>query len=291
MKIKEILNKNKFTISVEFFPPKTEEGEKELILNVRNLEIMQPDFVAVTYGAGGTSRERTKNLSNIISKEEKQNVMAHLTCIGHTKSEIIDILSGYKKSGIENIMALRGDTPVGTDLKPENGELPHTIDLIKLIKENFGDYFSIGGAAFPELHPESPNMEWEMKYFKEKAEAGMEFATTQLFFDNSAYYRYMEQVIKAGIQIPILPGIMPITNFKQIKKMLSMTNAIIPQILVEKLEKNEDNIEEMAKIGIDFAIGQCQDLIKNGVKGLHFYTMNKSNATLKIFEAVKHNIK
>ena len=291
MKIGEILRKGVFSISFEFFPPKDEKGEKQLFDTIRKLERLNPTFVSVTYGAGGSTRDRTRNVVKKIHEETNLTVMAHLTCIAHTKEELIEILEDYKNIGIENILALRGDVPRDKpDWRPPKGACKYAKELVKLIREKFNNYFSIGVASYPEGHPESPNLEWEVKYFKEKVEAGADFSITQMFFINEYYYRFVDMCKKAGINIPIIPGIMPITNFKQIKKFASLCGATIPQSLIEKLERVEDKPEEVKKIGIEFAINQCLDLIEHGVPGLHFYTLNKSDATLKIYEAIKDKI-
>jgi len=288
MKISDILKQVNTSISFEFFPPKTKEGEENLFKTIKELEPLKPTFVSVTYGAGGSTRDRTRNIVKKIHETTSLTVMAHLTCIGHSKAELIDILSDYKNIGIQNILALRGDIPVNVDNFniPEDG-CRYANELVELIKENFKDWFSIGVAAYPEGHPESPNLERDIYYFKKKVDAGAEFAITQMFFDNNYFYRYLDLCQKAGINIPIIPGIMPITNFKQIRKFALMCGATIPENLVQQLEKVQDKPEEVEKIGIEFAVRQCEDLLKNGVKGLHFYTLNKSKATLKIYEAIK----
>ncbi len=285
MKIKELLRKER-TISFEFFPPKTDEGYKELFLHIKNLEKLSPSFVSITYGAGGSTREKTKALVLKISKENNINVMAHLTCISHSKEEIIEILKDYKNNGIENILALRGDFPIGEINHIDKG-LRHSTDLIGLIRENFGGFFSIGGAVYPEMHPESKNWDKEIKYLKLKKEMGMEFGITQLFFDNNKFYDFIDKCKKNGIDIPIIPGIMPISNYNQIKKFVSMCNAKIPIKLNEEIEKYKEKPEEIEKIGIEFAIHQVEDLIKNGVDGIHFYTLNKSRATILIYNEIK----
>ncbi len=286
MKIIDILNSKKTVISFEFFPPKTEKGELELFDNILSLKKLKPDFVSVTYGAGGSTREKTNDLAVKISKEEI-NVMIHTTSIMHTKNQMKEMIRTYKDEGIDNLLALRGDSPQGMNLDYSKQEMVHAVDLINLIKSEFGSHFSIGGAAFPEGHLESKNKEKEMEYFKLKQDAGMEFAITQLFFDNSYYYDFLDRTEKNGVNIPIIPGIMPITNYQQIEKFIAMCGATVPKELIEKLEKVRDNKEESEKIGIDYAIKQCEDLIKNGVKGLHFYTLNKSKATIKIYENLK----
>lgn len=285
MKIGEIIKK-KFTISFEFFPPKTDEGEADLFDAIQKLKPLSPDFVSVTYGAGGGTREKTRRIVTRISREAGLNVMAHLTCIGHTKAEILEILRDYRDAGIDDILALRGDTPAGTAIDPQKGEIPHASDLVHLIRSEFDEYFSIGCAAFPERHPESPNWEWEMAYFKKKAE-GSDFGITQLFFDNRYFFELLDRMSKNSIAIPIIPGIMPVTNFKQIQKFASMCGATIPNRLIETLQRFQDSADDTAKAGVEYAVGQCEELLKNGVRGLHFYTLNKSNATSTIYESIK----
>ena len=291
MKISELLKQVNRSISFEFFPPKTKEGEESLFKTIKELEHIKPTFVSVTYGAGGSTRDRTRNIVKKIHETTSLTVMAHLTCIGHTKQQLLEILQDYKNIGIQNILALRGDIPVNMeDFKiPEDG-CKFANELVELIRENFKDWFSIGVAAYPEGHPESPNLERDVYYFKKKVDAGADFAITQMFFDNKYFYDYLELCEKAGINIPIIPGIMPITNFKQIRKFALMCGATIPEELVKKLEKVQDNNEEVEKIGIEFAVKQCEDLLKNGVKGLHFYTLNKSKATIEIYNQIKNLI-
>ncbi len=285
MKIGELLNKQ-FSISFEFFPPKTEEGERELFINLKNLEDIKPAFVSVTYGAGGGTREKTHKIVTRIAGEERLNVMAHIACIGHTKTEAMTILESYRSNEIENILALRGDSPAGSLINPDEGELPHAVNLIRLIRENHENNFSIGGAAFPERHPESPNWEWEMKYFKMKADAGLDFAITQLFFENRYYYELLDRCSKYQINIPVIPGIMPITNFKQIQKFALLCSATIPSSLTEKLERLDGDSTGVINTGVEYAVKQCEDLLDNNIPGLHFYTLNKSSATMRIYDAI-----
>ncbi len=290
MKIGELLSKKRTSISFEFFPPKTAEAQEELFETIKNLSSLEPTFVSVTYGAGGSTRERTKNIVKRIKRETNLTVMAHLTCIGHTKREIVEILNEYKDMGIENIFALRGDIPVGQEdfAIPKDG-CHYAEELVTLIKEHFGDYFSIGVASYPEGHIESPNMERDIYYFKRKVEAGASFSITQMFFDNTFYYRFIELAREEGIDIPIIPGIMPITNFSQIKRFASLCGATIPETLVKKIEAAK-NKEEAKKIGIEHAKNQCQDLLEHGVSGLHFFTLNKSDATIEIYKRIRHLI-
>lgn len=284
MKIGHILRKTSFSISFEFFPPKTPKGEEELFNTIKKLEHIKPTFVSVTYGAGGSTRERTQRVVTRIHRETDITVMAHLTCIAHTREELKEILDYYRDEGIENILALRGDPPKEGFVKQG---CSHSTELIDLIRSLYNNHFSIGVASYPEGHPESPNMEWEIRFFKLKVEKGAEFSITQMFFDNGYFYRFMDRLSKAGINIPVIPGIMPITNFGQIVKFASMCGATIPQSLIDRLEKVKDDNKAVTDIGVEFAIRQCEDLIRNGVKGFHFYTLNKSDATLRIYSAIK----
>ncbi len=287
MKISELLEQT-FSISFEFFPPKDQKGEEVLLKTLSDLKKLKPTFVSVTYGAGGTTRDRTRNIVKKIHEDFSLNVMAHLTCIAHTEEELIEILAEYDEIGIDNILALRGDVPRDKpDFKPPEGSCGHAVNLVRLIRSKFGGRFSVGVACYPEGHPESPNMEWEIRFFKEKVEAGADFAITQMFFDNRFFWEFLELCDRAGIEVPIIPGIMPITNFKQIRKFASMCGAEIPQKLIERLETVQDSPEEVAKIGVEFATRQCEELIKGGCRGLHFYTLNRSKATLQIYENIK----
>jgi methylenetetrahydrofolate reductase (NADPH) len=289
MKISGIL-KNHFSLSFEFFPPRTEEAENDLFQNIKKLELIHPSFVSVTYGAGGSTRDKTRQIVIRMSNQENLNVMAHLAAVGHTREEVLEIVQSYKDAGIDNILALRGDKPAGTDINPSEGEIPHSSDLIELIRDRYRDYFSIGGAVFPERHLESPNWEWEIQYLKKKVDAGLDFAISQIFFVNQFFFDFVDKCEKYQIKIPIIPGIMPITNFQQIKRFASMCGATIPHSLTGKLAAFGDNNEEVAKAGVEYAVSQCEELLKFGVRGLHFYTLNKSNATLKIYDAIKDSV-
>ena len=285
MKIAKLLENGR-SISFEFFPPKTKEGYKEFFNNIRQLKKVKPDFVSVTYGAGGSTKEKTQSLVIKLAHEEGMNVMAHLTCISHTKGEIKAILENYKNNGIENILALRGDPPNDGSYRVLN-ELPHASDLIEFIRENYDGYFSTGGAVFPEKHPDSIDWESEIKFLKLKVNKGMEFGITQLFFDNTYFYKFLDRCEKAKIYIPIIPGIMPVTNYNQIQKFSEMCGATIPSYLASQLEKFKDSPSDIVKIGIEYGIHQCEDLLKNGVKGLHFYTLNKSFSFLVIYREIE----
>ncbi|OHD53776.1 MAG: methylenetetrahydrofolate reductase [NAD(P)H] [Spirochaetes bacterium GWF1_51_8] len=289
MKIRDIL-RQETGVAFEFFPPKNEASELSLFEHLKVLEGIDPAYVSVTYGAGGSSRANTSRIVRRIAEEEKLTVMAHLTCVGHTRAEIETIVAEYHESGIENIMALRGDTPRGTNINPADGELPHAIDLVRLIRKIYGDGFSIGIAAFPEKHLESPDWDCEISRFKEKVDAGVDFAVTQMYFDNEFFYRYIERARKAGIAIPIIPGIMPLTNYKQIETFNTLSGAVMPKELIGAVEKAAGDEQAVYKIGVDFAVRQCLDLIAHGHKFLHFFTLNKSNASLDIYNAIRSSL-
>jgi len=291
MKIEEILKEKKQLISFEFFPPKTKKGEEELFENVKKLKELNPDFVSVTYGAGGSTREKTNEMAVELSAKEGIEVMIHLTAVMHKRSEIESMLDLYASEGIENILALRGDAPQGVNIDFSKEEMPHAIDLINLINEKFSGKFSIGGAAFPEGHLESKDRDVEMVYFKQKVDAGMKFAITQLFFNNKFYFDFIEKCNKNGVDIPVIPGIMPITGYGQIERFTAMCGTEIPKKLIEKIEKFKDNKEDLEKAGIEYATNQCIELLENGVRGIHFYTLNKSMATMEICKNIKSYIK
>lgn len=287
MKIVDKLRKRKPSISFEFFPPKSEQAQEQLFNTVKDLSSLDPTFVSITYGAGGSTREKTREVVKKIHEETNLTVMAHLTCIAHTQEEIVQILEDYRIIGIQNILALRGDLPVDRKEEILKG-CRHADGLVKLIRDRFGDYFCVAVASYPEKHPESPNLERDILNFKKKVEAGAEFSITQMFFDNSYFYNFLEKIRKEGIDIPVLAGIMPITNFSQISKFAHMCGATIPEKIVKRFEKYMDNPEETKKVGVEIATQQCLDLIENAVDGLHFYTLNKSDATLIIYDNIKN---
>ncbi len=289
MKIKDILRKGS-GIAFEFFAPKTEEGEKSLFENLEKLESVKPAYVSVTYGAGGGNRVNTQKIVKRIATERSLTVMAHLTCIGHTADEIAGLLDAYKNCGIENIMALRGDPPKEGNIHIGDGDFPHAVDMIRFIRQRYGEHFSLGAAAFPEVHPESPDMDIDMYHFKSKVEAGIDFSVTQMFFDNENFYAFIDRCDQWGLELPVIPGIMPITNFRMVKRSAELSGARIPQALTDALERYESDSEDAYKAGVEFAVRQCEDLIRQGFRFLHFFTMNKSNATMEIYEAIRDSL-
>lgn len=279
MKIKEIIEREGKSISFEFFPPKNKKGEEQLFGAVGKLELLKPGFVSVTYGAGGSTQTNTRHLVQRIKEETSLTVMPHLTCIGQSQEELKGILHDYRELGIENILVLRGDPPEGTtEFDPEYG-LCYARDLVQLTASFSA--FAIGVAVYPEGHLESTSLEMDAVYTKQKIDAGADFAITQMFFQNRYFYDFMERMGKLGIRIPIIAGIMPITNLEKIKRFSQMCGATLPVSLVRAMEEAASP-EEARKLGIDFAIRQYEDLWDNGVRYFHFYTLNRADAVTEI---------
>ncbi|GIX42544.1 MAG: methylenetetrahydrofolate reductase [Leptospiraceae bacterium] len=282
-KIAEILKNKKPTFSFEFFPPKTEEGEYKLEESIKELKQLKPDFVSVTYGAGGSTRLKTDEWVRKIQNQYNLISMAHLTCVGSNREEIKKILEEHKNHQITNIMALRGDPPKDqTHFIPVKNGFRYASELIQFIREEFKDEFSIGAACYPEKHPEAKTLEEDIEHLKIKVEKGVDFLVSQLFFDNQKFFRFRDKIRNKNIHIPLIAGIMPITAYKQIERFTQMANCSIPLELVEKMEKFQNQQEELLKISIEFSVKQCEELLKNQVDGIHFYTLNQSNATFLI---------
>jgi len=276
MRVKEILQKRPLVISFEFFPPKTLKEEEALFQNLERLKRWNPGFVSITYGAGGTTKDKSLELAQRI-KEQGLNVVAHLTCAGATKEELAQILDWLQKTGIENILALRGDPPQGErEFKPAPGGFQYAYQLVEFIKKGWD--FCVGVAGYPEGHIENPDKEADLRYLKLKVDKGADFVVTQLFFNNDYFYSFVDRAKAIGIQVPIIPGIMPITNLKQVIRFTQLCGATIPEGLMENLKK-ASNPEEVRKLGIQHAYNQCRDLLNHGVGALHFYTLNRSKAT------------
>ncbi len=285
MKIRDVLKQRKEGVSFEFFPPKSAEGKEGFMTVVRELAGYAPLYVSVTYGAGGSTRERTSTTLKWIRNETDLTVMSHLTCIGATREFMDGLLGDYMANGIDNVLALRGDPPRNRpDFDPAKGEFRFAGDLVEFVK-TYG-YFSVAVAVYPEGHFESPSLEKDMEYTKKKIDAGADFAITQMFFDNRYYYDFLDRAEKIGIRIPILPGIMPITDCRKIEEFANFCNATIPPEIKRRMAPFLDKPEDMRKLGIEYATGQCMDLRKNGVRYLHFYTMNRSDAVREIVGAL-----
>ncbi|MBI4845211.1 MAG: methylenetetrahydrofolate reductase [NAD(P)H] [Candidatus Omnitrophica bacterium] len=285
MRISDILKKHEEGITFEFFPPKTEKGRISFVNTVRILKKYNPLYVSMTYGAGGTTQERTKDAVKMLLDEKYFEVMPHLTCIGADKDNIALLLQEYEQQGIENIMALRGDLPledVGGDFSRK--DFSYGCDLVKFIKKNKS--FCIGIAVYPEGHIEALTLEDDMYYTKKKIDNGADFAVTQMFFDNSYYYALLDRMREYSIDIPVLPGILPLTDVEKVKQFAAVCRTTIPDDIEEKMERYKRNSEDMEKVGIEFTIKQCLDLMRNGIKQLHFFTLNKPNVITSILDAI-----
>ena len=273
--------------SFEFFPPKSDAGERVLGLALESLRALSPDFVSVTYGAGGSSRDRTLELTKWIKQELGIEAMAHLSCVGSTREELRAILDDMQAAGIENVLALRGDPPRGqTDWEPHPGGLSYSTELAGLIHSDYPT-MCIGGACFPEVHAEAPNLAHDLRFLKEKIDSGVSFLVTNLFLDNELYFRFVDEARAAGIEVPIVPGIMPVTNLGQIKTMTGMCGASIPDDLLEALQWRSHDPEAVLQLGVSYATLQCAELLARGAPGIHFYTLNRSHATRAILSSLK----
>ena len=285
MRIDEILGQGKPSVSFEFFPPKSEAGFTNLFQTIEELRPLRPSYVSVTYGAGGSTRQKTVDLVERIQRELGIRAMAHLTCVGHTADEIGGILDDLWQGGIGNVMALRGDPPTGqTWFVPTEGGFQYADELARFVRTRHD--FCVGVAGYPEGHPQCLNRTRDLENLKRKVENGGWFVITQLFFDNAGFYRFRDAARWMGIKVPIVAGIMPILNVGQIKRFIAMCGAKIPQPLLLKLESLESDPEAVAAAGIEYATRQCQDLLFHGVDGVHFYTLNKSKATVRICQAL-----
>jgi methylenetetrahydrofolate reductase (NADPH) len=287
MRIDQILARSDEPVfSFEFFPPKTDEGERNLRATLAALRELEPDFVSVTYGAGGSTRALTIELTKWIKQQLGIEAMAHVSCVGATRDELCVILDSLVEAGIENVLALRGDPPRGeTEWRPHPGGLRYSSELAELIAERYP--VSIGAACFPEVHPEAPDPPSDLRFLKQKVESGASFLITQLFFDNDAYFRFVEEARAAGIDVPIIPGIMPITDVGQIKRFTDMCGASIPEALLRQLEARAPFPTEVLQLGVSYATLQCAELLARGAPGIHFYTLNRSPATRAILAALR----
>jgi methylenetetrahydrofolate reductase (NADPH) len=290
MKITQLFKENGRTFSFEFFPPKDEISAVDFGINVGQLMKLDPSFVSVTYGAGGSNQERTFGLVDYLQNRIGLNTMAHYTCVGSDREKVRRDMTVLRNLQIENLMMLRGDPPKGSDTftAAENG-FSHASELISYVRNEFD--FAVGAAAYPEKHPESPHLDHDIEMLREKCRAGADFLITQLFFDNRAYFNFVGKAREAGINCRIIPGIIPITNYKQIKRYVEMTSASFPAELLDKLEASQDNPDRVYQIGIDHAITQCVDLLESGAPGLHFYTLNKSRAAVEVFESLPRMVR
>ena len=276
------------SFSFEFFPPKTDEGERNLGRALAELARLHPTFVSVTYGAGGSDTERRKTVDIVshLKRDYGMEAMAHFTCVGATTTELRGTLDRMRDAGVENVLALRGDPPAGQDeWTATEGGLRYSRELIELIRAEYD--FAIGAAAFPEVHLHAADADADLRYLREKVVAGARFLITQLFFDNQAYYDFVARAREAGIDVPIIPGIWPITNASQIQRVTQMCGAKIPGRLRFELEVRGDQPGAVTELGVAYATLQCADLLANGAPGIHFYTLNRSAATRAILSALR----
>ena len=276
------------SFSFEFFPPKTDEGERNLGRALAELSRLSPTFVSVTYGAGGSpgAKRKTVDIVAHLKRDYGMEAMAHFTCVGATTAELREMLDTMRDAGIDNVLALRGDPPQGqTEWTATEGGLQYSRELIELIRDEYD--FAIGAACFPEVHLHATDAESDLRYCKEKVDAGARFLITQLFFDNQNYYDFVARARDAGIDVPIIPGIWPITNVAQIKKVTVMCGARLPDAVAREFELRADQPDAVADLGVAYATLQCADLLANGAPGIHFYTLNRSHATRAILSALR----
>ncbi len=287
MKVSEVLRDEKVTVSMEVFPPKTDASFETVEKAVDEIIELHPSFISCTYGAGGGTSAFTVRIAKRI-QEKGVASMAHLTCVSSAKSEVKEQIGRIKEAGIENILALRGDIPAGSDF-PGEDNFAHASDLIGMIKEVYPEV-CIGGACYPEKHPEARDKNEDIKNLKKKVEAGCEFLTTQMFFDNSIYYNYLYRMREAGISVPILAGIMPVTTKQQMKRSIELSGCSVPPRFKAMVDMFGDNPEAMKSVGILYASEQIVDLIANGLTHIHVYTMNKPEIAKGILENLKNVI-
>lgn len=286
MHIARVLKEHTPSFSFEFFPPKSEEASATLVETIKELTPLKPAYVSVTYGAGGSTRQLTHELIVRLRRETPFNIVSHLTCVGSTRDEIRRILTAYEENGIENVLALRGDPPKGQTsfVQPADG-FAHASDLVAFVKKHFPS-MGIGVAGFPEGHPDVPNRLKEIEHLKAKVDAGADYICTQMVFDNRDFYDFCERCEIAGIHVPIIAGIMPVTSRKGLTRMAELALGVhFPAKLLRALSRAEDD-EYVEKVGVHWATEQIRDLIDQRVHGVHFYTLNKSKATMHIYEAL-----
>ncbi|BDE07576.1 methylenetetrahydrofolate reductase [Vulcanimicrobium alpinum] len=285
MRIADKIGTRRPFFSFEFFPPKDDAAEQTLFATIETLRPLDPGFVSITYGAGGSTRSRTVDLAKRLRGDAGFDVMAHLTCTGATVDDLRGVLRDLRSGGIENVLALRGDPPRGSEgFVAVEGGLRYANDLIALVKREFA--FCVGGAAYPEKHPEAVSLDADLQALAAKVRAGAEFLVTQLFFDNARYVEFVERARQWGITVPILPGIMPITNYEQIDRFTRMCGATIPASLRAELEARRNDPQAVIDLGVAYATLQVADLLARGAPGIHFYTLNRSPATRAVMSAM-----
>jgi methylenetetrahydrofolate reductase (NADPH) len=286
MRVDEMLGGPEPVFSIEFFPPKTPEKVDELFETVEALKPLNPDYVSVTYGAGGATRDGTVEIATRIKQEHGLEAMAHLSCVGETREGLIDILDRFRDAGIENVLALRGDPPRGEpEFKPPEGGLSSAAELAAFISERYD--FTLGGTCFPEVHPDAENLEADLAYTKTKLEAGATFLISQLFFDNQLYFDFVDAARAAGIDVPIIPGVIPIATFSQVVRICKLCEASIPPELSQAMEALGGDAEAEGLLGVAYAARQCEELLAGGAPGIHFYALNRAPGTRAVLSAVR----
>jgi methylenetetrahydrofolate reductase (NADPH) len=286
MRIDEIIAANRPTFSIEFFPPKTAEATEQLYATARSLRELEPDFVSVTYGAGGSTRDGTVEITKALGDEHGFETMAHLSCVGETREGISKTLDRITEAGIENVFALRGDPPRGeTDFVQPEGGLGSAAELAAFIAEGWD--FSIGGACFPEVHPEAPDLATDLSYLKTKVDSGASFLITQLFFDNQVYFDFVAAARERGIEVPIIAGVIPVASFAQAKRICELCDASIPAQLATMFAAAEGDERAEFELGVAFAAQQCTELLLAGAPGIHFYALNRAPATRAVLGSLR----
>jgi len=287
MRIIDALSQTTPTLSFEFFPPKDDIGFWDLYKIIESLKPLEPTYVSVTYGAGGSTRTKTIDLVVRIKTDLKMESMAHLTCVGATREEIGKVADELKTRGVVNILPLRGDPPLGENkFVPVEGGFQYANELVEFLRERHPD-LCLGGACYPEGHPEAPSLEKDLDNLKRKVDSGVDFLITQLFFHNDDFFAFRDRASKAGINVPIIAGIMPILSVKQVKRFTQMCGAAIPKELLRRIEAVEDDSEAVRHIGMYHSTQQCLQLLENDTVGIHFYTLNRSTATRAIYQLIK----
>lgn len=287
-RIKDVFDHQEKTYSFELFPPKTDKGYENLLKTIAQLCELSPDYISCTYGAGGGNREKTFDVVQHIEEQHHVIGMAHLTCVLNTKNDIKTIVEDIKSRGIRNILALRGDPPQDQpDWQPTDDNYKYSSELAAFIRANFGDYFGIAVAGFPEGHILCPDRERDAEFLKLKIEAGADFVITQLFFDNKDYFEYIDRLRRIGVDVRVIPGILPITDYGALQRFCSLCGATVTDEVKKIFEPIQDDKEATVRAGVEFAIRQCKELLDGGAPGIHFYCLNKLHPTDEILKAVR----
>jgi methylenetetrahydrofolate reductase (NADPH) len=288
MRISDLLVRKRPVFSFEFFPPKSDEAAEQLEKTIADLRPLEPDFVSVTYGAGGSTRDKTIDIVSRIKRDTGIEAMAHLTCVGSTRDELRSVLDRLVDAGVENVLALRGDPPKGqSTFVATEGGFRFANELTEFIRDTYDGKVCIGGAGYPEKHVECGNPAVDLAHLKRKVDAGASFIVTQLFFDNRRYFEFVDNARAAGITVPIVPGIMPITNAASIERVTLMCGASLPFRLAAELHRRREDAKAVMQLGVAHATAQCIELLQCGVPGIHFYTLNRSTATMQVLAALR----